>query len=182
MAYPISRSSIPAVRLTVAAGYASVAVLIGNGDGSFQAPVLYATGSYEPMSLATGDFNGDGVPDLVVASQCASVSLRSRPGERALGNGDGTFQSPVSYRPAPAAATSWRPGDFNGDGNLDLAVANQTSANSVIAFCWATATAPSRRLSVTQPGAASAQFLAVADFNSDGAPIWRWPTAGRRIR
>ena len=116
-------------------GYASVAVLIGNGDGSFQAPVIYATGSYQPMSLAAGDFNADGVPDLVVASQCASsVNCVTGLVSVLLGNGDGTFQSPVPYSTGTGNSYFVATGDFNGDGNLDLAVANQIgpSANSVV--------------------------------------------------
>src|SRR5262249_25127459 len=47
-------------------GKGSVAVLFGNGDGSFQSPSLYPAGS-SPFSLAAGDVNGDGIPDLAVA-------------------------------------------------------------------------------------------------------------------
>jgi hypothetical protein len=45
----------------------SVSVLLGNGDGSFQAPVCYAAGTYS-LAVAVGDFNGDGWPDLAVAN------------------------------------------------------------------------------------------------------------------
>jgi hypothetical protein len=91
-------------------GYASVAVLTGNGDGSFQAPVLYATGSYEPMSLDAGDFNEDGVLDLVVASECAFGCGAGQVGVL-LGNGDGTLQAPVSYSTGATSTASlahWR--------------------------------------------------------------------------
>ena len=42
-------------------------VLLGNGDGTFQAPQSYAVGS-DPVSVAVGDFNGNGYPDLTVAN------------------------------------------------------------------------------------------------------------------
>src|SRR5260370_2965783 len=42
----------------------NVSVLLGNGDGSFQAPQAFPTGGLGPRSVAVGDFNGDGVPDL----------------------------------------------------------------------------------------------------------------------
>jgi hypothetical protein len=44
----------------------TVSILLGNGDGSFQAPLRFAVGSY-PSSVAVGDFNGDGIPDVAVA-------------------------------------------------------------------------------------------------------------------
>jgi len=49
-----------------------VSVLFGNGDGTFQAVVSYATGSQDANSVAVADVNGDGKPDIVVASACVS--------------------------------------------------------------------------------------------------------------
>ena len=68
----------------------SAAVLLGNGDGTFQPPrsVYFAAGA-SPQSIAIADFNKNGRPDLVVANT----------GKNAVavlpGNGDGTFQAPV---------------------------------------------------------------------------------------
>ena len=47
----------------------SVNVLLGNGDGSFQATVSYAGGNYGYDSVTSGDLNGDGVLDLISASR-----------------------------------------------------------------------------------------------------------------
>jgi FG-GAP-like repeat len=47
----------------------SVAVLLGNGDGTFQPAVNYAVGS-SPQGIAIGDVNGDGNPDIVSADEC----------------------------------------------------------------------------------------------------------------
>ena len=93
-------------------GDSVVAVLLGNGDGTFQPQVEYAAGAY-PAGVLAVDMNGDGKLDLVVTSG-EGVSVM-------LGNGDGSFQSPrtvpfASYEYAMAAA------DFNSDGNLDIVV------------------------------------------------------------
>ena len=151
-------------------GYPSVAILIANGDGTFQAPVMYATGSYQPMSVAVGDFNGDGAADLVVASQCASsVSCGIGQVSVLLGNGDGTFQAPVPYPAGTGSSYFVVTGDFNGDGNLDLAVADQTSANSVVVIMLGNGDGTFQAPVSYSTGAPSAAFLAVGDFNNDGA-------------
>ncbi|HLM98589.1 MAG TPA: FG-GAP-like repeat-containing protein [Bryobacteraceae bacterium] len=114
-------------KLDFAAGYQTspgsgiVAVFFGRGDGTFQQPVKTTIPS-GAVSLATGDFNGDGKLDLAVvtrtglgASQDAILIL--------IGKGDGTFSAPLSY-PAAADVSSVVVGDFNNDGKPDLAVVN----------------------------------------------------------
>jgi hypothetical protein len=98
----------------------SVSVLLGNGDGTFQAPVTFAAGS-EPLSVAVGNFHGDGHPDLVVTN----LAFVGVPDQLFLlrGNGDGTFQAAVSLD-AGRLSRGLALADFNGDGNADLAVAN----------------------------------------------------------
>jgi hypothetical protein len=75
--------------------------------------------------LATGDFNGDGKPDFVVANGGANTVTIL------LGNGDGTFSasavSPVTGIGPQAVAV----GDFNGDGKADIAVANTGAADAL---------------------------------------------------
>jgi hypothetical protein len=101
-----------------------VSILLGFGDGTFSAPVLYPAG-VKPSSIVAGDFTGNGVLDLAVANEGSNdVSIL-------LGNGDGTFQAVV---PAIALGDEARvpismtAGDF-GNGQIDLAVANQGSSN-----------------------------------------------------
>ncbi len=90
-------------------------VLLGNGDGSFQ--TLPDLSIDMQSSIQVGDFNGDGHLDLVTPTAFAeSAGIW-------LGNGDGTFQSAPGLMvggTAPLGAAP--PGDFNGDGELDLAL------------------------------------------------------------
>ncbi|HTS67965.1 MAG TPA: VCBS repeat-containing protein, partial [Terriglobia bacterium] len=107
------------------------AVLLGNGDGTFTAaPSSSGLGG---VAAAVGDFNGDGKLDLAVANnsggdceECGSVSIL-------LGNGDGTFTGAASF---PATGGVWSRsiavGDFNGDGKLDLAVANMCATTQCL--------------------------------------------------
>ena len=58
-------------------------MLMGNGDGSFQAQQPYPVG-LDPIAVAVGDFNSDGAADLAVVDEAGSVLVL-------LNNGDGTF-------------------------------------------------------------------------------------------
>jgi hypothetical protein len=100
----------------------TVAVLLGNGDGTFQPAVLYDTGVYlAPAAVAIADVNGDGIPDLVAADfygvPTGNISVLQ-------GNGDGTFQSPLIYGSGGIWPDSIIASDVNGDGNTDLVVGN----------------------------------------------------------
>ena len=77
----------------------------------------YAVGT-TPETVAVGDLNGDGKPDLIVGNRnSANMSVF-------LGVGDGTFQAAVDYNtPTSGTPDSIAVGDFDGDGKPDLAVA-----------------------------------------------------------
>lgn len=92
-----------------------ISILIGNGDGTFQARRDYSTGWY-PRGATTGDFNNDGKLDIAVAVSWQYIVIL-------IGHGDGTFQ-PTNYYPSDGGPYSVTSGDFNGDGNLDLAATN----------------------------------------------------------
>jgi FG-GAP-like repeat/Putative Ig domain len=98
----------------------AVIILLGNGDGTFGPPTTIPVGK-APESIIAADFNNDGKLDLAVANSVdGTVTLL-------LGNGDETFTqasgSPYAVGPDPFQIAA---ADFNGDGKLDLAVANGT--------------------------------------------------------
>jgi hypothetical protein len=102
----------------------TVTILLGDGTGNFTTASSPATGN-QPYSVAVGDFNGDGKLDLAVANQCGSDPSCASPGTVSILLGDGTG----NFTTASSLATGNAPqsvavGDFNGDGRLDLAVAN----------------------------------------------------------
>jgi hypothetical protein len=108
----------------------TVSILLGKADGTFSSHVDYPTGT-GPISIVTGDFNGDGYVDLAIANENCTFDVHGQlqcgPGTASilLGNGDGTFQPPINAATG-AEPVSVAAGDFNGDGKLDLAVANQS--------------------------------------------------------
>src|SRR5437867_2555895 len=135
-------------------GYSTVLVLMGNGDGTFQPARDFDVGTY-PISVAVGDVNGDGRPDLAVANSGGNtVSVL-------LGNGDGTFQSALTFT-AGSYPDSVAVGDVNGDGRPDLATANYNS-NDVSVLINNTAFAPNT-LTVSKAGTGSGTVT-----SSDGA-------------
>ena len=111
-----------------------------------------------------GDFNGDGDPDLAVANDTGS-STSSNTVSVLLGGAGGSFTGPTIY-PAGLTPLGVAVGDFNGDGDADLAVANANS-NDVSVLVGAgdgSFTAPTNF-----PAAAFPKSVAVGDFNGDGA-------------
>lgn len=108
----------------------SASVLIGNGDGTFQAKTDYSSADSEstPQSVATADFNADGDQDFAVAfSGTNSIAIY-------LGKGDGSFQEPVYYTMWWAGPVGLIARDIDGDGDADLLMANDASDNISVLY------------------------------------------------
>ena len=102
----------------------TVSVLLGNGDGTFQAAASYPVGA-EPSDVAVGDFNGDGNPDIVTAdSGAGTISVL-------LGRGDGTFLLPAAtYSVGSSRPIAVAVGDF-GNGHVDIVTADDVADGTV---------------------------------------------------
>jgi hypothetical protein len=156
----------------------TVSIIINNGDGTFRAHTEFATGP-GPTGLAAVDLNKDGKLDLVVSNSQAdaahSVSIL-------IGNGDGTFQ-PHRDINGGAVPNSITVGDFNHDGNPDIATSNfsgpETAAatlNEVVVNLGDGKGGVLARKTTTgfgaKPDPGNPEFLVTkivwADFNRDG--------------
>jgi hypothetical protein len=143
--------------VTVNYGSSNTSVLLGNGDGTFQAARVFAAGPNN-WAIAKGDFNRDGRIDLATADfGVSSTSIL-------IGNGDGTFRPPATF-PAGLNPHSVAVGDFNGDGAPDLALANSgsTSVSVLMGNGDGTFQPPVNFAAGSRP-----LSVAVADHNGDG--------------
>ncbi len=102
-------------------GTPGVSILLGVGDGSFQAAVSYPTGSAPLFGLTAADFTGDGVTDLVGVDQGASQAHLLEGGSITTYTGAGTFRAGVSYASGGALAATVK--DVNFDGFADVVTA-----------------------------------------------------------
>src|SRR5713101_2708694 len=139
---------------------ATMSVLLGNGDGTFQNRTDYPipAGLYLVI-VATGDFNRDGHLDLVFTNLGSPTDTAIL-----LGNGDGTFGIPIFYNtglsPRFVAVA-----DFNGDGKLDLAVSDSIANTISILLGNGDGTFQSPVDYSTDPFPGN---IVIADFNGDG--------------
>ena len=143
-----------------------ISILLGNGTGTFSKANSVAAG-VNPRALAVGDMNGDGKPDLIVATGATTASAFQV--SVFLGNGDGTFQAPFNV-PLPAGDTPTTMAllDVDGDGKLDV----------VVGDCCTDATVSYLRGNgdgTLQPpvpfyGGNDARAIAVGNWNGSGRP------------
>ncbi|HUO29368.1 MAG TPA: FG-GAP-like repeat-containing protein [Bryobacteraceae bacterium] len=149
----------------------AVVVLLGNGDGTFQRPQSFPTGNAFPISIAVGDFNKDGKPDIAAATSYDATGSDYL--AVLLGNGDGTFQPFQSYPvdPSPRWISA---GDFNEDGNLDVAVSICPPGNAP--YCGGPSTVGvllgngdgTFQQAVDYAAGPSVNTVVTGDFNGDG--------------
>jgi hypothetical protein len=135
-----------------------VSILLGSGDGTFAPAVSYAAG-VNPWSVAVGDFDGDTDLDLAVA-------VRGHFGTGGgvlilLGNGDGTFASVGGYG-VGSTPSSVAVGNFDGDTDLDLAIASAGNTSILLGNGDGTFAA-----AVSYGAGETPQSVAVGDFDGD---------------
>jgi hypothetical protein len=140
----------------------TVAVLLGNGDGTYQPASVSNTGAV-PSLAVIGDFNGDGKLDVAVTNSCPDIGCTTGSVNVLLGNGNGTFQPPVAY-PSGGNTFSVETGDVNGDGKLDVVVVNGPNSAGVMLGNGDGTLKPVSSFTTSASGN-SAVFL--GDFNGD---------------
>ncbi len=157
-------------------------VLLGNGNGTFGAPLTNtvpynpSTPPIPPNGLAAGDFNRDGIVDVVTANDLDnSITVF-------LGTGNGTFQPGVSYpvcvNCTAATPTGQNPvavavSDFNRDGIPDLAVANSNDGTVTVFLGTGSGTFTMQTpfsVSTSSQAPAIPQDITAFDTNGDGIP------------
>ena len=137
----------------------AVYVLIGNSDGSYDAPVALSGGNY-PREIINADLNEDGNIDLVTANWSESnLSIF-------YGNGDGTFDA-ETLLPIGGRSHSVKAADLNGDGNLDLVSADESQEHIDVLLGDGAGNFAAQATVSAGPWVVR---VVVADFNDDGDP------------
>jgi VCBS repeat protein/FG-GAP repeat protein len=142
----------------------TVSVLRGDGHGGFAAATTYPSGGFFASSVAIGDLNGDGRADVAV------TNINSNNVCVLLGTGGGALGPPTCFRTGTALDLAPRSvviADLNGDGKLDLVVANPNANNVGVLLGNGTG---AFALAANYPTGSPSEPLsvAIADLNSDG--------------
>jgi hypothetical protein len=159
-------------------GLGNVGVLLGNGDGTFGTAIAYPSGAYGAAAVAVADVRGDGKLDVVVANCSGSSSDCTGSAGNVgvlVGNGDGTFQTAVTYASGSNYPFAVAVADVNGDGRPDVVAANCSSAN-----CGQGAGYAGVLLNTTTPWLVYASLAQQVDYfglGSSDFTVWR-PSTG----
>lgn len=149
---------------------AQIGVLLGNGDGTFKRSVHYAAKGWSAGQIAVADLNGDGKPDVVLGA-CGAINCFNADGVVTvlLGKGDGTFQAPVGFDSGGARADGVAIADIDGDGKLDVVVANTISES--VGVLLGNGDGSFRAPMVFPSGSPIFDYsVAIADVDGDGKP------------
>lgn len=146
-----------------------VATMLGNGDKSFQAPVVTTFTGVTSSNVIVGDFNGDGVLDVALISGSGVKTL--------LGTSGGAFQTPPinTFFSTYVGGDGIAAADFNGDGILDLVItaSDPSSANGFRFIGLLLGVGDGTFQDISQVAGSGASFVgsitaAIGDFNGDG--------------
>ena len=145
-----------------------VTVLLGQGNGSFNAPKSYDFGNYDyygAESVTVGDFNADGKLDVAAVTNTYLFGYGGYAGDYhgfahvLLGTGKGTFSSPIRSWLGGGYHDSAAVGDFNGDHKIDFASDPSSPVNSTLSWALGPANSPSRPLTSSATTMASTIML-----------------------
>ena len=156
----------------------NVGVLLGNGNGTFRTALTYDSAGLYSDGVAIADVNRDGKLDVVVANSSTSTTVDNGNVGVLLGNGNGTLRAAVAYPSGAFGAASVAVADVNGDGKLDLVVANcsGTASSCVGALPGGVGVLLGNGDGTFQPAVLSGSGgntpfgVAVGDVNGDGRP------------
>jgi hypothetical protein len=159
--------------LVVSDDYAGgpVLLLVGNGDGTFQAPInVFSDPSFTPLSVAVGALQKNGQLDLVITGQVSSSTGSFGEVVVLAGDGHGSFAQAASL-PVGTFPNSVVLGDFNNDGTLDAAVTDSALGTVDVLLGKGDGTlAPPVSFATGAPADTTIAdyYLAAGDFNGDG--------------
>jgi hypothetical protein len=136
-------------------------VSLGQADGSYKPMASRLALGHAPRSIAAGDFNGDGIPDLIVGDDNGALTLF-------LGDGTGNLV-PAGDIARLDSAVSIAVADFNHDGIPDVAVSDWR-ASTVTVLLGAGNGSFRRTWSFPLKMRGTVAHISTADFNKDGVP------------
>ena len=151
----------------------NVGIRFGNGDGTFDAPVIFSTGSDSwPVSVVVDDFNHDNRSDLAVTNyEANNIGIL-------LGKGDGTFEGQTTFSTGPDTGPFYVLAHrLNGDDHLDLAVING-NANSIGVLLGSGDGAFKEPISLSIESGCHPNSIIGGDFNGDNHFDLALPCAG----